>query len=428
MKPYLKINEDKAPFIIHYIENYTALEVVAIMEKQDFDFQKFFNENPQLLVSMIKHFCIDAELVEKLRDIWKIIDYKFNDDDILYYMGEKEGKLNIHFYNHILDYIIDNGTNINFQKDGTTLMEKICKKCLKEDYHSSFSKFIEMQIKNKKWDVSCKDSNGKDSIDYLINVLDEEDNIKKYSKRKYLSKYKSIFLMHQTDLPLSDKESFLKKISNVDNSDGWVVNYIVPFLYLYPFKFIENEDLNMGMQSGKFLKKMIIFIEQRSNFRHLEDHYLLKMFETPMLNPDNSYLFVDEKNFRRNFEALSKITKEQYSYPSYAHLAYLYANKENVKNILNYVYLLPEVLEKMLSDNVSSEEDKRKVFNTLMDTFSYDIILDDETLNKSVKNFLSQATIKDREQVLNEYLMREERRNLDEIISTDVTVVAKNRL
>lgn len=428
MRQHLKINEDKAPILIHYIENYTAYEVLTIMDKQEFDFQKFFNDNPKLLVSMIKHFFIEPELLEKVMNIWKSIDYQFNADDILYYISEKEGKFNTYFYDNMLDYIINNGSDFNFQKDNTTLMEKICTKCLKEDYNSVLSRFIESHIKNKKWDISYKDSNGKDSLDYLINLLDQTDNMKKYAKRKYLSKYKSIFLMHQADLPLSDKECFLKKISNMDSASGWIVNYIVPFLYFYSFKFLEKKDLNMGMEPGDFLKKMISYIETCRNVSHLESCYLLKMFETPILNGDNSYLFDDGKNFRKNFEALSKITKVQFSDPSYANFAYLYANKDNVKNILNYVYLLPEVLEKMLSDNVSSEEDKRNMFITLMDTFSYDTILADETLNKSVKTFLSQAKIKDREQVLNEYLRREERRNLDKIISTDMTAVSKNRL
>lgn len=428
MPEYLKTTEDKAPIVIHYIENYSADEVLTIMKKQDFDFQNFFNENPKSLASMLEHFSIDKECQAKVLHIWKTINYKFNPDDILYYMSEFDSSYNPYFYNNLFDYIVDNGTDINFKINEQTLIEKIFKDFITYDRMIGQSKLIKKKINEGKWDLSVSDSNGKDSIDYLKDLLKNTDESKLYTKRNYTSRYKTILLGEQSDNLMKNKESFINKISLLKKENKELISYIIPSLFFYSFKFLDEGDLNMNLEKGVFLKNLLSFTNEHGNAPDFERDHLLKLFESPVIKPENSYLFDDEKNFKDNVLMLCKLVRDETSEPSYAHFTYLYANKHNVKNIFLYSNLVFEVLNKMIEDRYTPDDNQKVVFYTIIDFFSYENIFKYEEINEEIKKFLKETNIYDKENMMREYLILEEKNKIEKIIKVDEHVVHKKRL
>lgn len=428
MREYLKTTEDKGPIVIHYLENYSADDVLTIMKKQDFDFQKFYNDNPKLLASMLEHFSIEKEMQEKVLHIWKSINYQFNPDDILYYIGDNGAWLNSYFYNNLFNYIIDNGTDINFKRDNETVIEKIFTIFLTDDHNTSQSRFIKKQITEGRWDLSVSDSNGRDSLDYLNNVIKHEQESQWFTRKSYVSRYKTVLLGEQKNALMQDKSKFLKKVSCLTSENKEIASLIIPSLFFYDFKFMDKDDLNMNMEKGAFIKNVISFLEENRNTQGVEYNHLLKLFETPVLNPENSDLFIDEKNFKNNLLKLYKLSQHDRSEPSYAHFTYLYANKNNVNNIFLYLHLLPEILNTLLDDSSSDEKYKEDMFYALMDFFSYENILKDDFLNDEVKNFLNKIDWDNGKDILRDYLILEEKSKLESIITIEKTATPKKRL
>lgn len=428
MREYLKTTEDKGPIVIHYLENYSADNVLAIMKKQDFDFQKFYNDNPKLLASMLEHFSTDQEMQAKVLHIWKSINYQFNPDDVLYYVGDKWAWINPYFYNNLFTYIIENGTELNFKRDNETVIEKIFTGLLTDDSTVSQSRFIQKSITEGKWDLSALDSNGRNSIDYLKNVINHKHESEWFTRKSYVSRYKTVLLGEQENALMQDKVKFLKKVSSLTPENKEIVSLIIPSLFFYDFKFMDKDDLNMNMGKGAFIKNVISFLEENRNTQGVEYNHLLKLFETPVLNPENSDLFIDEKNFKNNLLKLYKLSQHDRSEPSYAHFTYLYANKNNVNNIFLYLHLLPEILNTLLDDSSSAEKYKEDIFYALMDFFSYETILKDDFLNDEVKNFLNKIDWDNGKDILRDYLILEEKSKLESIITPERTVISKKRL
>lgn len=428
MPEYLKTTEDKGPIVIHYIENYSADDVLTIMKKQDFDFQKFYNDNPKLLASMLEHFSIEKEMQAKVLHIWKSINYQFNPDDILYYIGDNGAWLNSYFYNNLFNYIIDNGTDINFKRDNETVIEKIFTIFLTDDHNTSQSRFIKKQITEGRWDLSVSDSNGRDSLDYLNNVIKHKQESQWFTRKSYVSRYKTVLLGEQENALMQDKSKFLKKVSSLTPENKEIASLIIPSLFFYDFKFLDKDDLHMQVEKGAFLKNVISFLDENHNTPGVEYNHMLKLFETPVLNPENSYLFIDEKDFKNNVLKLYKLSKYDKSEPSYAHFTYLYANKNTVNNVFLYSHLIPEILNTLMDDRSYDDKDKENIFYALMDFFSYENIFKDDFLNDEVKDFLNKTDLDNGKNMLREYLILEEKSKLESIITIEKTASPKKRL
>lgn len=429
MREYLKTTEDKGPIVIHYIENYSADDVLTIMKKQDFDFQKFYNDNPKLLASMLEHFSIDKESLDKVLQIWKSINYQFNPDDILYYM-EDHRHYKPYFYNNLFDYIIDNGTDINFKREGETLIEKIVKAFLNDNGPSASSEsyFIKKKITEGEWDLSVFDKNGRNSLDYLNDLVKNTDEYEVFTRKSYISNYKLILLCEQKKALMKNKAEFINKISSATRENKELFSLVIPSLFFYDFKFLENEDLKMNMKPGEFIKNIIFFLEEYSGSPGVEYSHLLKLFETPILKPNKSYLFVDPENFKKNLLNLYKLTQHLGADHSYAHFTYLYANKDNAKNIFLYSHLIPEVLNKLLKDKYSDDKHKEKIFYALMDFFSYENIFKYDFFNDEVKEFLNKTDLENGKNMLRDYLILEEKSKLESIITIEKAATPKKRL